>query len=164
MLHLAALTSAWQSNLKGMLLSDILELELSYTLKTVAVALLCLFEIAVCFIFWTIFIWKSTAFVENETMVWWQSPMINLKLRRQMNKVILSGPAMASHCCTILYPEMRIRNLIAFAQQMSWTQILMMVSTLSMWYMPSFLYLLRKMNSPGISIVHITVHSGATLY
>ena len=37
---------------------------------------------------------------------------------------------MASHCCTILYPEMRIRNLIAFAQQMSWTQILMMVSTL----------------------------------
>ena len=130
MLHLAALTSAWQSNLKGMLLSDILELELSYTLKTVAVALLCLFEIAVCFIFWTIFIWKSTAFVENETMVWWQSPMINLKLRRQMNKVILSGPAMASHCCTILYPEMRIRNLIAFAQQMSWTQILMMVSTL----------------------------------
>ena len=140
MLHLAALTSAWQSNLKGMLLSVILELELSYTLKTVAVALLCLFEIAVCLIFWTIFIWKSTAFVENETMVWWQSPMINLKLRRQINKLILSGQAMASHCCTILYPEMRIRNLIAFAQQMSWTQILMMVSTLSMWYMPSFLF------------------------
>ena len=105
-------------------------------------------------------------------MVWWQSPMINLKLRRQINEVILSGPAMDSHCCTILYPEMRIRNLIAFAQQMSWTQILMIVSTLRpglQWLrefgnkVSKIIYkrdnLVSRIHGPIIcSIVHITVH------
>ena len=73
---------------------------------------------------------QPVKFQLSETIWWWIEPCGEAPLRRQMNKVILSGPAMASHCCTILYPEMRIRNLIAFAQQMSWTQILMMVSTL----------------------------------
>ena len=106
-------------------------------------------------------------------MVWWKSPMINLKLRRQINKLILSGPAMASHCCTILYPEMRIRNLIAFAQQMSWTQILMMVSTLrpGLQWLREFgnkvreiIYNIQERQPcvqnpwPDDSIVHITVH------